>query len=45
MPKVSDELFFEMTMMFVDNILKTYDVQDVSEESKLAYLKKSGAVL
>ena len=40
MPKVSDELFFEMTMMFIDNILKTYDVQDVSEESKLAYLKK-----
>ena len=40
MPKVSDDLFFEMTMMFIDNILKTYDVQDVSEESKLAYLKK-----
>ena len=33
-------LHFEMTMMFIDNILKTYDMQDVSKESKVTYLKR-----
>ena len=40
MPKVLDDLRFEMSMMFIDNILKTYDIQDVTEESKVKYLKR-----
>jgi hypothetical protein len=40
MPKVLDDLHFEVTMMFIDNIIKTYDVQDVSEESKVKYLRR-----
>jgi hypothetical protein len=40
MPKVLDDLHFDMSMMFIDNNLKTYDVQDVSEESKVKYLRR-----
>ena len=39
MPKVNDELFFTMTMMFIDNIIKNYDLQEMTEETKLNYLR------
>ena len=39
MSKVRDELFFSMTMMFKDNMVKTYDTQELTEESKLNYLR------
>jgi hypothetical protein len=28
-----------MTMMFIDNMVKTYDTQELTEESKLNYLR------
>ena len=39
MPKVNDELFFTMTTMFIDNIIKNYDLQEMTEETKLNYLR------
>ena len=39
MPKVNDELFFTMTTMFIDNIINNYDLQEMTEETKLNYLR------
>ena len=37
--RAKNELLFTMTTMFIDNIIKTYDLQETSEEMKLNYLR------
>ena len=37
--RTKHELFFNMTTMFIDNIVKTYDLQETDDESKLNYLR------
>ena len=37
--RAKDELLFTMTTMFIDNIIKTYDLQETSDEMKLNYLR------
>jgi hypothetical protein len=36
----SPELFYEMTVMFIQNMLKSFDKLEVYEEEKLRYLEK-----
>ena len=40
MPKETDDLFFLMTTMFIDNINRSFDLQEMTVESKAAYLSK-----
>ena len=40
MTRINDDLFFLMTTMFIENITKTYDLQEMTEDSKLMYLRK-----
>jgi len=40
MPKETEDLFFLMTTMFIDNINKSFDLKEMTEESKMAYLSK-----
>ena len=36
----SPELFYQMTVMFMQNILKSFDKLDVAEEEKVRYLDR-----
>ena len=40
MPKETDDLFFLMTTMFIDNINRSFDLREMTEESKMTYLRK-----
>ena len=40
MPKLNDDLLYLMTTMFIENIMKTYDLQEMTEDNKLMYLRK-----
>jgi len=40
MPKETEDLCFLMTTMFIDTINKSFDLKEMTEESKMAYLSK-----
>ena len=40
MPQANNDLFFLMTTMFIDHINKSFDLQEMTEESKMEYLSK-----
>ena len=37
--RAKNELFYTMTTMFIDNIIKTYDLQESDDEPKLNFLR------
>ena len=37
--RAKNELFYTMTTMFIDNIIKTYDLQETTDETKLNFLR------
>ena len=37
--RAKNELFYTMTTMFIDNIIKTYDLQESDDETKLNFLR------
>ena len=37
--RAKNELFYTMTTMFIDNIIKTYDLQETDDETKLNFLR------
>ena len=40
MPKINNDLLFKISAMFIQNIMRTYDLQEPHEEAKLSYLNK-----
>ena len=37
--RAKNELFYTMTTMFIDNIIKKYDLQEMTKETKVNYLR------